>query len=131
MTKQANLVSLYITAEIYNEEESVYYDICDLTPEWKEFEVPLSGGCPSSSIQMYANSAEILLDDITIESKGIPAPIPTGCSEFNGSSFTATWTAVEGAASYIFEVFEITPYGDRKTDLVMVKVANKTFKVTF
>lgn len=81
--------------------------------QWTNIEVELTG-CPSNTvIQFYSDSYEIVIDDIKVQQfrPEIEAPTALKWTDFTGDSFTANWTAVEGADHYIFNCYYVRRAG--------------------
>ena len=88
---------------IVGDEVAGYADV-DLTTEWKDYSVNLPGG-KSTSIQMYSYTNASFIDDIAVTSDALQFPQNIKVSDYNGTSATVSWDAVEGADSYSVELF--------------------------
>lgn len=80
---------------------------------WTTIEVTLTE-CPENAvIQIFSETTELLIDDIKVEQfqPEIDAPTALKWTDFTGDSFTANWSAVDGADHYIFNCFYIRRQG--------------------
>lgn len=87
------------------EEQTVYIQ----PGHWQTVEVDLTK-CPSNAcVQIFSEYHEVLLDDIVIKQHRpeIDAPKALKWTDYTGDSFTANWTAVEGADHYVLNCFYI------------------------
>ena len=78
------------------------------TTKWKEYTLTFTDGNSKDDIQITAKSYPIFIDDITITQidNGKPgAPLALAATNVTPTSFTANWSAVEGATSYMLTVF--------------------------
>ena len=78
------------------------------TDQWAEYEVELKSGAANASIQLYAYQSPIYIDDIKVTQTvkiDVPAPEALAATNVTPTSFTANWSAVEGATSYMLTVF--------------------------
>lgn len=133
-------------------------EITDLSTEWQTYEMAFAGAGHSTIInmgfQVMPLSREIadaggyhfdmLLDDVEVYKMKPFLPIPkvTGCTDFTADSFVANWAAVEGADSYLVDVYymavdETVPPNQmgqrpmiRKDNLTGQKVTTNSYKVT-
>lgn len=99
--------------------------------QWSTIEVELTD-CPSNAvIQIFSESSELFIDDIKVEQfqPEIEAPTALKWTDFTGDSFTANWTAVEGADHYVFNCFYIRRQGS-EDQLPSYKYIAKDVEVT-
>lgn len=81
------------------------------TTEWSKIEIPGIGGVSQTMIQIYGDGVEMFLDDVRItqnaveEPKELSSPGNLTATNITDNSFTANWTEVEGATSYLLNVF--------------------------
>lgn len=86
----------------------VDYKQVAITDQWAEYEVELKSGTANASIQLYAYQSPIYIDDIKVTQTvkiDVPAPEALAATNVTPTSFTANWSAVEGATSYMLTVF--------------------------
>ena len=86
----------------------VDYKQVAITDQWAEYEVELKSGVANASIQLYAYQSPIYIDDIKVTQTvkiDVPAPEALAATNVTPTSFTANWSAVEGATSYMLTVF--------------------------
>lgn len=86
----------------------VDYNQVAITDQWAEYEVELKSGAANASIQLYAYQSPIYIDDIKVAQTvkiDVPAPEALAATNVTPTSFTANWSAVEGATSYLLTVF--------------------------
>lgn len=86
----------------------VDYKQVAITDQWAEYEVELKSGAANASIQLYAYQSPIYIDDIKVAQTvkiDVPAPKALAATNVTPTSFTANWSAVEGATSYMLTVF--------------------------
>ena len=86
----------------------VDYKQVAITDQWAEYEVELKSGAANASIQLYAYQSPIYIDDIKVTQTvkiDVPAPKALAATNVTPTSFTANWSAVEGATSYMLTVF--------------------------
>ncbi len=86
----------------------VDYKQVAITDQWAEYEVELKSGAANASIQLYAYQSPIYIDDIKVAQTikiDVPAPEALAATNVTPTSFTANWSAVEGATSYMLTVF--------------------------
>lgn len=86
----------------------VDYKQVAITDQWAEYEVELKSGAANASIQLYAYQSPIYIDDIKVVQTvkiDVPAPEALAATNVTPTSFTANWSAVEGAISYMLTVF--------------------------
>lgn len=86
----------------------VDYKQVAITDQWAEYEVELKSGAANASIQLYAYQSPIYIDDIKVVQTvkiDVPAPEALAATNVTPTSFTANWSAVEGATSYMLTVF--------------------------
>lgn len=86
----------------------VDYKQVAITDQWAKYEVELKSGAANASIQLYAYQSPIYIDDIKVVQTvkiDVPAPEALAATNVTPTSFTANWSAVEGATSYMLTVF--------------------------
>ena len=86
----------------------VDYKQVAITDQWAEYEVELKSGAANASIQLYAYQSPIYIDDIKVTQTvkiDVPAPEALAATNVTPTSFTANWSAVEGATCYMLTVF--------------------------
>lgn len=86
----------------------VDYNQVAITDQWAEYEIELKSGAANASIQLYAYQSPIYIDDIKVAQTvkiDVPAPEALAATNVTPTSFTANWSAVEGATSYMLTVF--------------------------
>ena len=86
----------------------VDYKQVAITDQWAEYEVELKSGAANASIQLYAYQSPIYIDDIKVVQTvkiDVLAPEALAATNVTPTSFTANWSAVEGATSYMLTVF--------------------------
>lgn len=98
----------------------------ELTTEWQEFKASLSLGSEYSFIQMWTNNGEWFIDDVKIESSGVSAPVNLAVKNYKGTSATLCWDAVDGADSYLLNVY----YFDASTYDYAYLLENESVKGT-
>lgn len=76
-----------------------------ITNEWTEYTVEMNQGTAQSQLQFYTLYGGWIFDDLTVTSEGIPAPSELEVLSYKGNEMTVTWNAVEGADSYVYNVF--------------------------
>lgn len=94
-----------------------------LSGEWAEYSVPLDKGTNESFVQIYAGKNGWLIDDISVVSKGIPAPENVRLTSYKATEATAAWDAVAENASYLYRLV----YLDIETN-VNITVSEGTLK---
>lgn len=92
-----------------------------ITNDWADYSVVLGNGAEGYSIQMYADLYPYYLDDIRVVVEGMGAPNNLRCSAYDGTSATIAWDAVEGADSYLVDVYyadyDLMQYVEHKTGI--------------
>lgn len=97
---ELNMLLLYPGEQYATSSQSVI-----LTNEWQEYSISLSQGTAESYIQMWTYDGEYFIDDIKISAEGISAPQNLTVSKYMGTSAELSWDAVEGADSYLLNVY--------------------------
>lgn len=97
---ELNMLLLYPGEQYATSSQSVI-----LTNEWQEYSISLSQGTAESYIQMWTYDGESFIDDIKISAEGISAPQNLTVSKYMGTSAELSWDAVEGADSYLLNVY--------------------------
>ena len=81
------------------------YDFRELTSEWQEYSITLTNGSPATQVAFSAMYSDFYLDDVVISDGGVDVPVAIESSNFTRDSFTANWIAVNGATSYLLDVY--------------------------
>lgn len=91
--------------------------LVDVTSEWQNYSVTMSQGTADCSVQFWTlRKGDFMIDDIEISTGGgLPVPEVYAPEGYNRKSFTARWSAVEGATSYELSVF-CFPNGDAQRE---------------
>lgn len=97
---ELNMLLLYPGEQYATSSQSVI-----LTNEWQEYSISLSQGTAESYIQMWTYDGESFIDDIKISAEGLSAPQNLTVSKYMGTSAELSWDAVEGADSYLLNVY--------------------------
>ena len=79
-------------------------DFFRATSNWTEISWFTSAGAENSYIYIFAYSKNIFIDDIEVVSVKLPAPTLQEETNVGSNNFTANWTAVDDADSYIFKL---------------------------
>ena len=77
----------------------------EITNEWKEYSITLNNGAPNYMIAIQALYSDFYIDDIVVDDNGVDIPFALPSSNFTKNSFTANWMAVNGATSYLLDVY--------------------------
>lgn len=77
----------------------------EITNEWKEYTVEMNQGSASSCLQFYTLYGGWIFDDFSVVSEGVPAPSEFEVLSYKGTEMTVRWNAVEGAQSYVYNIF--------------------------
>lgn len=80
-----------------------------VTEEWQTFEVTVQGVGPTSFFNIVARGGvEIIMDNISIFQYDLYVDIPVlnNHTNYTGETFDISWEAVEGADSYLVNVFQ-------------------------
>lgn len=105
----------------------------DITNEWKEYELVLTGGEIQSWVRFMPEKEPMLIDDITIYSTGIDRPRILNPTKYTETSFTANWEAVVTAKSYLLSVYSTddnTATGNRTYFMEDKEVTGLSYDVT-
>ena len=81
------------------------------TTKWQEYTVTFTDGNSRDDVQITAKSYPIFIDDVTITQvdNGKPgAPLAQAATNVSDNGFTANWEAVQGADSYLLNVYSIS-----------------------
>lgn len=81
------------------------YGYCELTSEWQEYSITLTGGSQATQVVFQAMYSDFYIDDLVISDGGVDVPVATASSNFTSESFTANWEPAQGATSYLLDVF--------------------------
>lgn len=76
-----------------------------LTNEWQEYSVSMSKGNAETFIQMWTYDGEYYIDDIKMVAEGLSAPQNLTVSKYMGTSAELSWDPVDGADSYLLNVY--------------------------
>lgn len=115
---------------VYSNDYAYYYN-----DDWREycfvFEKERTGTKYFFQFAGYATS--MYLDDVEIKFRDakLPAPVATGHSDFTDSGFTANWTPVEGADSYLVSLFTLEANRDKTRNYILEDVPVSDCKYTF
>lgn len=105
----------------------------EVTSEWQtyEFTVHAAGSSTLFNIVQMDGEQAIYIDDVRVyqidQYVGTPATLPH--SNYTGKSFDANWEAVEGAESYLLNVYSYDDNGNVVDLLTDQKVSGTTFTV--
>lgn len=83
------------------------YGFSELTPEWQEYSITLTGGSQATQVAFQAMYSDFYIDDLVISDGGIEIPVAKASTNFTRESFTANWEAAQGATSYLLDVFTL------------------------
>lgn len=73
------------------------YMFIDVTAGWQDYEVQLEGCSAATQIQLYTYDNFCFIDDIRIlQEEGLSTPVAYEPDDYDGSSFTASWSEVGG-----------------------------------
>lgn len=114
---------------IPEETANLYSNSAKINFTWKEYELPLYGATDYCYVELYANKEDILIDDFEIVLTGIPAPVSHNVSNWEGTSFTASWEPVEEATSYLLSVYKVDQKGIASFIIEDLEMTETTFKV--
>lgn len=78
-----------------------------ITNEWTTIEIVVQGAGPTTLFNMYTYGTSLLIDDLKIVQYDLYVGIPVlnKHTNYTGSSFDISWSAVEGADSYLVNVY--------------------------
>jgi len=79
-----------------------------VTNQWQTFEFQVYGGGPTSMFNIVSyDELAIFIDDIEVYQidQYVHTPVTLPYSQYTGTSFCANWQAVEGAESYLLDVY--------------------------
>lgn len=76
-----------------------------LTNEWQEYSISMSKGNAETFIQMWTYDGEYYIDDIKMVAEGLSAPQNLTVSKYMGTSAELSWDPVDGADSYLLNVY--------------------------
>ena len=79
-------------------------DFIRVTNEWTDVSWFTSAGAENSRIYIYSYSKNVFIDDIEIVSVQLSTPTLQEETNISKDSFTANWSAVDDADSYIFKL---------------------------
>lgn len=85
----------------------VYNNYADITSEWSDCSVGFSCGMERCYLRFSSALGEAYIDDIAVvqAAGSIAAPVALGWSGLTDGGFTASWSEVEGADSYLLSVY--------------------------
>ena len=90
--------------------ETIATEYCPtVTEEWQTFEVVIGGVGPTSFFQIEVQGGiEIIIDNISVFQYDLYVDIPVlnKHTNYTGETFDISWSAVEGADSYLVNVFQ-------------------------
>lgn len=78
---------------------------CEITPEWQEYSITLTGGSQATQVAFQALYSDFYLDDLVVSDTGVDIPVATASSNFTRESFTANWEPASGAKTYLLDVY--------------------------
>jgi len=97
-----------------DESEDEYpYEEVEITGEWKEYTVELTNGSELIYFSFFSDYENCFIDDVQIiqdggGTSGLEAPIVQAPTNESANSFTANWSAVDGATEYLLDVYTKT-----------------------
>lgn len=137
-TKTGTLKNLYVeSAETHNMSPS--WDICgsammpEVTSDWQTYEVTFYGTGPSTIFNMVLmGQGQIYIDDVKVYQvdQYVHTPVLLPHSNYTGSSFDANWKAVDGADSYLLNVYSKDENGNTVDFLTDKLVKDTRYTVT-
>lgn len=90
--------------------------------EWKEYKFEFSKKRKGTDFffQFSGYDAPVFVDDIEIKmlEPKLSAPVATEFSDFTNDSFTANWSAVEGADAYLVSLFTVNDDRDKTRNYI-------------
>ncbi len=93
-----------------------YY--AEVTDEWTECNVELTNCTATTVVQFYCYSSSCFIDDVRITQRDVlKTPVAVSPTDYDGTSFTASWSAVDEATSYLLSVFTVGSDG-RPTEFI-------------
>lgn len=99
---------LYVGWGDFNSSDEPNYTFIEVTGDWQDYELDLTGCGTLTNIQVYALTYYCFLDDFRVTQNDVLAtPVPNVPTDYDGYSFTASWSAVDGATSYLLSVFTL------------------------
>lgn len=91
--------------------ETIATEYCPIvTEEWQTFEVVIGGVGPTSFFQIEVQDGiEIIIDNISVFQYDLYVDIPVlnKHTNYTGETFDISWSAVEGADSYLVNVYSV------------------------
>lgn len=104
------------------------WESVQLTNAWKEFTVSFDQGIDGTAVEFYSMESPCFLDDIEVSQEsataGLAAPEANPASNITATSFTASWSAVTGATSYLLNVYS---YDDTKSSRIKAVAATRNY----
>lgn len=104
--------------------------------EWRYVDVSLTGGQAQTMIQFFGD-APVYIDYVCVtqdveveEPMSIPAPGSGSATDITETGFTANWSAVTGATSYLLDVFHYAQDNEKVYALTDRKVDGTTYSVS-
>ena len=112
----------------------IYTNSINVDDQWKEYSITLTGGTADCAVRIYGGSYPGDIRNIRILQvrPELDAPVADACSDFKATGFTANWRSVEGAETYLLDVFT-DDNGDGKPDEYTLRdhrVDGTSFEVT-
>ncbi len=108
------------------------YKTLNITNQWQTFKVEFDPFADAESYLIwYSQSAGLFLDDIVVQTVkvNLAAPKATSYTNYTGTSFTANWSEVAEATSYLLTVYTLD--GDTQTNVLTEKeVKGTSYEVT-
>lgn len=105
----------------------------EMTEEWKTYEIMFQGTGHSTMFNFVQHpTLPICIDDIRVcqIDQYVNTPVTLPHSNYMGGSFTANWEAVDGAESYLLNVYSLDDKRMPKAFLTDQKAAGNSFVVT-
>lgn len=81
--------------------------------EWKTYTITLTKGGNSNRLCFLTNRSNFYLDDVTIESSGLQQPTGATATQYTGTSATLSWDALDGATSYLVDLYYKNENGEK------------------
>lgn len=107
-------------------------EIPQITDEWQTYEVMFKGTGPSTMFNFVQKpTSQIYIDDIRVYQidQYVNTPVTLPHNNYTGSTFTANWEAVNGAESYLLNVYSLNEAKQPNYLLKDKKVTGTSFVV--
>lgn len=104
----------------------------DLTidSEWKTYTVAINRGCAANRICFVTNTSNWYIDDVKIESAGLQQPAGVTDENYTGTGVTLKWDAVEGATSYLVDLYYKDENGNKVYKLKDAETTETSYTAT-